>query len=113
MSVRDLLGGTIISAFFIGFIYLIVLKVFGGIIIYASIVAILLGSAAGGLMLWTTGEAMTEPKDAQFKQYYEYGAYAAFGFTALLFVCVCCNWKNIKIGVAVMKCTASFVGSTP
>lgn len=27
--------------------------------------------------------------------------------------CVLCNWKNIKIGIAVMKCTASFIGSTP
>lgn len=24
-----------------------------------------------------------------------------------------CNWKNIKIGVGVMKCTGQFVGSTP
>lgn len=52
MAVRDLLGWTILSAFIIGFVYLILLRMIGSIIIYASIVAILLGTAAGGYLLF-------------------------------------------------------------
>lgn len=52
MAVRDLLGYTIISAFLIGFIYLILLRMIGSIIIYSSIVAILLGTTGGGYMLF-------------------------------------------------------------
>jgi hypothetical protein len=35
------------------------------------------------------------------------------GFCGVLIICACCNYKNIKIGVAVMKCTAAFIGGTP
>ena len=28
-------------------------------------------------------------------------------------LCICCNWKNIKIGIAIFKCTAAFMGCTP
>ena len=52
MAVRDLLAYTVGSAFIIGFIYLILLKAIGGIIIYASIVGIILSTIAGGYMLF-------------------------------------------------------------
>ena len=52
MAVRDLLGWTILSAFIIGFVYLILLRMIGSIIIYASILSILLGTAAGGYLLF-------------------------------------------------------------
>ena len=52
-------------------------------------------------------------KELENQKYYLYGAYAVWGFAAIIFICVCCNWKNIRIGIAVMKCTASFIGSTP
>jgi len=42
----------------------------------------------------------------QYQPYYLYGSYVVWGFTALLLCCVLCNYTNIKIGVAVMKCTA-------
>lgn len=44
---------------------------------------------------------------------YKYGAYAAWVFSAILVCCVLANNKNIRIGVAVMKCTAAYIGSTP
>ena len=113
MATRDLLAWTILTAFLVGFIYLIVLKFLGGIIIWCTIVGIILGIIFGGYMLFTTSENMNEPKDAQMKEYYLYGSYVVWGIGAIVFCCVCCNWKNIRIGIAVMKCTASFIGSTP
>ena len=46
-------------------------------------------------------------------QYYQYGAYTIWGIAALLLCCTLCNWNNIKIGVAVMKCTAQYIGNNP
>lgn len=47
------------------------------------------------------------------KQYYQYGAYVIWGIAVLILCCVFCNWNNIKIGVAVMKCTATYIGGNP
>lgn len=46
-------------------------------------------------------------------QYYEYGAYTIWGIAGVLLCCTLCNWNNIKIGVAVMKCTAQYIGNNP
>ena len=42
-----------------------------------------------------------------------YASYGVWGLSALLLCCAICNQKNIRIGVAVMKCTAMFIGDTP
>ena len=49
----------------------------------------------------------------QYQPYYLYGSYVVWGFTFFLFCCVLCNTKNIKIGVAVMKCTAQYIAGNP
>lgn len=63
MATRDLLGWSILTAFLVGFVYLIVLKFLGGIVIWATIFGIVLGTIFGGYMLFDTSEKMTEPKD--------------------------------------------------
>ena len=52
----DLLGYTIGSAFIIGFIYMIILRFLSGVIVYASIVAVFLGTAGGGYYLYDVSE---------------------------------------------------------
>jgi hypothetical protein len=49
----------------------------------------------------------------EYRQYYEYGSYGVWALTGLIFCCVCCNLKNIRIGLAVMQCTALFINGTP
>lgn len=39
-------------AFFLGFVYLIVLRILGGPIVYISLLAMILGTAAGGYFLY-------------------------------------------------------------
>jgi len=99
------------TAFLVGFLYMIVLRLCGGPIIYLSILAMILGSAYGGYMLYNDSEAM--PETDQYKNYYLYGSYVVWGISAALLCCACFNMKNIRIGVAVMKCTAAFIGGTP
>lgn len=76
-----------------------------------AILSMILGSAYGGFMLYDNSLTMIETD--KHKAYYEYGAYAVWGLSFILLCCVCCNLKNIRIGVAVMKCTAAFLGGTP
>jgi len=99
------------TAFLIGFVYMIVLRLCGGPIIYASILAMILGTAYGAYMMYNISETLTDQD--QYKLYYLYGSYGVAGLSALLLLCAICNCKNIRIGVAVMKCTAAFIGGTP
>lgn len=62
-------------------------------------------------MLFETSNAMADTE--QYKLYYLYGSYAVWGLAALTLCCVCCNLKNIKIGVAIMKCTAQYIANNP
>lgn len=62
-------------------------------------------------MLWQTSQTM-DPENEQYP-YYLYGSYVVAGITGILLICAIFNQKNIRIGVAVMKCTAAFIGGTP
>ena len=119
-ATADVLLISLASAFLIGFVYMIVLRLCGGPIIYLSIVAMILGTAFGGYMLFDTSTTMaTEGPDGTMSPnddnyyYYLYGSYTVWGISAVLLCCAICNLKNIRIGVAVMKCTAAFLGGTP
>jgi cell division protein FtsW (lipid II flippase) len=90
---------------------MIVLRLCGGPIVYASLLAMILGTAYGGFMLYQNSLGLSEADKN--KKYYLYGSYAVWGLAGLLLFYVCCNLKNIRIGVAVMKCTAAFIGSNP
>lgn len=111
IAAKEVLLYTLLSAFLIGFVYLIVLRILGGPIIYISIVAIIGGMAYGGYMLFATAKGMAVTE--QYQPYYLYGSYTVWGLTAFVFCCVLCNTKNIKIGVAVMKCTAQYIQHNP
>lgn len=65
----------------------------------------------GGFMLYQIGKDM--PEADEYKPYYTYGSYAAWGILALFICCLLCNCKNIKIGIAIMKTTAQFIKDTP
>lgn len=52
MATREALAITLATAFFIGFIYLVILRFLGGPLIYATILAMIVGSAFGGWMLY-------------------------------------------------------------
>ena len=52
IAAREVLFITILTWFLIGFVYMIVLRLFGGPMIYMSIIALIIGSALGGYMLY-------------------------------------------------------------
>jgi len=99
------------SAFLLGFIFMIVIRIAGGPIIYLSIIGIVGGTAYGGYYIYEYHLAL--PDTDEYKIYYLYASYGVGGLAALCFCCVCFNLKNIRIGIAVLKCTAAFIGGTP
>lgn len=115
MQCKDLLLYSFGTAFIVGFCYMIVLRIAGGPIIYLSILALILSTAYGGYLAWMYALAMPEETDEekQYKQIATYASYGVGGISAALLCCAICNQKNIRIGVAVMKCTAAFIGGTP
>lgn len=90
---------------------MLVLRCIGGPIIYITILALIAAPAAGGYFVWDYEK--TIPDSDQYKEYYEYGAYTLWGIAGVLLCCVLINWRNIKIGIAIFKCTAAFMGGTP
>jgi len=111
MAAKKVLAITLGTAFIVGFIYMIVLRVFGGPMIWLSIIGLIGGTIYGGFLLWMTSKNMVDGE--QYKEYYLYGSYVVWGISGALFLCACCNQKNIRIGIAVMKCTAQFIQGTP
>jgi len=111
MATKTVLAYSLATAFVIGFVYMIVLRLFGGPIIYLSIVGLIASTGSGGWMLYQTSLGMPETNEQ--KLYYLYGSYTIWGFTSVILCCAICNMKNIRIGVAVMQCTAKFIGCTP
>jgi len=103
-ATSGLLAWTLLTAFLVGFLYLIVLRLCGGPMVWISIVLLIIGNIYGGFMLYQTSLDMLETD--KYKNYYLYGSYVVWGLAAIMILCVLCNFKNIKIGVAVMKCTA-------
>ena len=79
--------------------------------IYLSIIAMIVGTIVGGSMLLDRSNAMADTE--KYKPLYKYGAYVTWFFSAVLICCILANNKNIRIGVAVMKCTAVYIGSNP
>lgn len=58
IAAKEVLLYALLSAFLIGFVYLIVLRILGGPIVYISIVAIIGGLAYSGYMLYATAQKM-------------------------------------------------------
>lgn len=111
VAAREVLYWALLTAFLIGFVYLVVLRLCGGPIVYATIVAMIIGTAYGGFMLYQTSMAMTDTE--KYKPYYLYGSYVVWGLAGILLCCILCNLKNIRIGVAIMKCTAQYIQHNP
>ena len=52
ISAREILMYTLLTGFFIGFVYMIFMRLFGGPLVYFSILGLILGTAYGGWMVY-------------------------------------------------------------
>ncbi len=116
-----------VIAFLLGFVFMILLKLLAGVIVWISIILIFIGFAAGGgfcFVKWddlksqrvaTEEETGTVEETDKFSTENKY-MYAMIGLWAIALVYVLlilCLLGRIRLGVAIFKCTASFIGSNP
>jgi hypothetical protein len=81
----------------------------GGIIIYISIATIILGLAGGGgYCFWFS---TTFAADDPFKKYVAWASYVIWALCALVILTVLCCFGAIKLGIAIFKTTAQYVGA--
>lgn len=65
IATKNVLLISLATAFLVGFVYMIVLRIAGGPIIYLSIVLLILSTAGGGFMLFTKSQEMKVSKIQQ------------------------------------------------
>lgn len=99
------------AAVVVSLVYLLILRCCAGVLIWLSIFGILGAMGGGGYWLYATKD--NYPIEDPTHNYMQYGAYALWGvagFFALLSLCCC---SRIRLAVAIMKVTSSFIFRTP
>ena len=91
-------------AFVLGFVYMILLRCCASLMIFVSLVAILFCIGGGGVWLYFMKDDY-ETTSNNYK-YCLYGAYTLWGIDAVYAFLLLCLCNRIRLGVAVMKCTA-------
>jgi len=93
-----------LAALVFGYLYLFVIRLIGGIIIYVTLVLAILVFAAGGVYTFFKRD-MYDPLEPSYK-YMTYAAYTFFAIDVIIILLVCCCMGAIKLGIAVFKTTA-------
>ena len=97
-----------VTALIFGYLYLFVIRLIGGGIIWFTIILLELLLLGGGAYTWFYKGLKYRPEDPMF-DYMSYAAYTLWGLCAVLLILVCCFWHAIKIGIAVFKTTSQYV----
>lgn len=98
-------------AFILGFVYMIFLRCCASVMIFFSLVGILLALGGGGVWLYLRKD--NYDSTSKNYEYCLYGSYVLWGIDGLYAFLLLCLCNRIRLGVAVMKCTALFIGATP
>ena len=97
-----------VTALIFGYLYLWIIRLIGGSIIWLSIIVIEVALLLAGAYTWYYRGRKYTQEDKMF-QYLTYAAYGIWGLCGLVFILVCCFWHAIKIGIAVFKTTSQYV----
>lgn len=97
------------TAIVLGYIYMLLIKCLGGIIVWLSIILILLSLWVGGYYMYQSSEDY-EP-ESDYRDWVKYAAYGIWGLSAFYVLCICCCFNAIRIGIAVYQTTADYVTS--
>lgn len=103
------IAGSAVTALILGYIFLFVIRLIGGAIIYLFLIALEVVFILGGL--YTYNYSNTYPEGDKYRDYIKYTAYGIWGLAGLELICVCCCWTAIKVAIAVYKTTSQYVSS--
>lgn len=96
-----------VTAVLLSYLWLFIIKLIGGLIVWLSIIIIQISLLAGGFYVYSQADTYEEESD--YKKWITYAAYGIWGLAAIFACCICCCWTSIKIGIAVYKTTAHYV----
>lgn len=97
------------TAIVLGYLYLILIRYIGALIIWLSIALLQLSLIGGGVYMYMESDNYEEGSD--YRDWLKYAAYAIWGVASLFLCCICCCWRSIKIGIAVYESTAEYVAA--
>mmetsp|Transcript_23391 Transcript_23391/g.23017 ORF Transcript_23391/g.23017 Transcript_23391/m.23017 type:complete len:109 (-) Transcript_23391:1003-1329(-) len=91
-------------AFLLGFVYLLLLRCCAGIMVFISLVSIFCFIGGGGSWLYLIKDDYLETTKSY--SFCLYGAYTLWGLAAFYLLILLCLCSRIRLGVAIMQCTA-------
>lgn len=107
ITTRWVILGSMGIALVTGFIYLILLRIFAGVIVFVTIIAYLLGLVVAGYLFYLKGTVADSTGYVNTNMMYVgYGIWGVAGVFALLF---CCFRSQLRLGVAIVKTAGVFV----
>ena len=95
------------TSILLGYLYLLLIRLLGAVIIWISILALQISLIFAGWYVYN--ESWDYPEDHDYRDWLKYAGYAIWGIAALFLVCICCCWNAIRIGIAVYQTTAEYV----
>jgi len=91
-------------AFILSFIYMLLLRCCASIMVFISLVGILLALGGFGFWLYVSKDNFITTSNNY--KFCLYGAYALWGLDGLYLFLLLCLCNRIRLGVAIIKCTA-------
>ena len=98
------------TALVLAYLYLFLIRLIGAILVWGTIFLLQASLLAGGYYVYNESNSV-EYEHSDYKDWLKYTAYGIWGIAGLYFLCVCCCWKAIRLGIAVYQTTAQFIAS--
>jgi len=95
------------TAIVLGYIYLILIRFMGAVLVWLSIILVQLSLIAAGI--FTFFQARNYEDGSDNNKWLKISAYVIWGVAGLYLICICCCWNAIRIGIAVYQTTAEYI----
>ena len=97
-----------VTAVILGYLYLFVVQLLGGYIVWVSFALIWLSLVGGGAYSWYYRDLKYRP-EADMYNYLTWTSYGLWILSVVVFFLICCFRHAIKVGIAVFQTTAQYV----
>ena len=97
-----------VTALVLGYLYLFVIRIIGGLIIWLSIILIEIFLFAASMYTFYRRSYEVDA-DTKLYDYMTWAGYAILALAVIVLIIMCCCWHAIKIGIAVFKTTSQYV----
>ena len=97
-----------VTALVLGYLYLFVIRIIGGLIIWLSIILIEIFLFSASMYTFYRRSYEVDA-DTKLYDYMTWAGYAILALAVIVLIIMCCCWHAIKIGIAVFKTTSQYV----